>query len=1045
MVRRLATALTSIALVTVGATAVMADEGPPPPDRSLSAQLENLRLDDPIKASRADVHGKLDPALRDASGKQLVSIQLSEDPVAVLAATGSTTAEQDAQQDRVERQQKDILGLLDEKVGSVGQIASVSTALNAVMVEVDAAVLADLADDERVLSIARVMDYEMALNETVPHIGADVVQNAGFDGDGIKVAVLDSGIDYTHTKLGGPGTLEAYEAAYGADADDPRNTQRDGLFPTDKVVEGFDFIGEAWAGGDPPSVLNPNPDPIDFEGHGTHVADIIGGLNGVAPGVDLYAGKVCASYDSACSGVALMQAMDWVLDPHGTGNPDPVDIVNMSLGAPYGQHFDNQLSQAVENVSNLGVLVVAASGNSSDKPFVTGTPAAAPSVLAVAQTHVPSDILPVMEVVSPDSIAGDYGAIFQPWSTPLEDVVEGPLQYADGAGGNLLGCEPFEPGSLEGKIVLVDRGVCNFSLKISHISQAGGLAGIIGLVTPEAPFTGADGGDRPIDIPGFMIGPDENAMLKNSVNDGVVIRFDPGRGAPLVNHVVGSSSRGPSMLANIVKPEIAAPGASISAIAGTGAEEGPFGGTSGAAPMVAGSAALLMQAHPERDAMQIKSVLMNTAETEIQNAPDLLGGGLAPIARIGGGEVRVDQALNAGAMAWVPEQRSSALSFGFHEITDRRVTMTETVEVTNVSDRRVTYTIASSFRFEDDAANGAVKVTAPRRVSVAAGSSRNVRVQVEIDGTKLRDWELNSGGLGADGDAITTMEYDGYLSFTEAGQPQNDIHVPWHVLPRKAGDVRDFGLRDGARLINTGVGDTLVETYSLIASSDRLEPGGPGEESPTPDFRHIGVATFPVPAGFCSEDESFVMTFAVNTWERQTHANAPASFEFWLDTDQDGEDDYVVLTRDVSFSGLSDGRNATFVFNLATSEAEAFFLTDHDTNSANTVLPFCGEQIGMNAADAGDPMDVTAFATDFYFGGPGDEVGDMTIAPFGERFVGVFGDGSVGSTTVPGRSKASLEAVETGSDTNTTETGLLLLYRGGAPGRNEAADLVLDD
>ncbi len=916
-----------------------------------------------------------------------------------------------------------------------------SGALNAIMVEADADALAELAEDDRVVSIAKVFDYEMDLDETVPHIGADTVQDAGYDGRGIRVAVLDSGIDYTHANLGGAGTTEAYESAYGTDPDDARSAQRDGLFPTGKVVEGYDFVGEQWVGGDPASTLDPNPDPIDYGGHGTHVADIIGGASGVAPGAELYAAKVCASQDSACSGIALMQAMDWVLDPDGTGEADPVDIVNMSLGANYGQHFDNQLSQAVENISRLDVLVVASAGNASDKPFVSGTPAAAPSALSVAQTHVPSDVLAVLEVVRPDAIAGEYGAVFQPWSAPLDTVIEGPLQYGDGAGGNLLGCEPFEPGSLDGLVVLVDRGDCNFSAKISHVSQAGGLAGIIGLVTPEAPFTGGDGGERPIDVPGFMVGFDENTSLKEHVDDGVTVRFDPEQGVPLVGHMVGSSSRGPTMLTNIIKPEIGAPGASVSAIAGGGTEVGPFGGTSGAAPMVSGSAALLMQAQPERDSMQIKASLMNTGETEIQNAPELLGGGLAPIARIGGGEVRVDRALNAEATAWVPEQNSAALSFGFHEVHRRMTTLTGKVQVTNVSDRRISYDITPSFRFSDDEADGAVSVTAPAQVTVPAGKSRNVTVTVQIDGTALRDWDLDSGGLGADGEAITALEYDGYLTFSEAGHEHNTLNVPWHVLPRQAGDVRETKIRDAYRLTNTGVGDAPVEAYSLVATSEPLERGGPGEENPTPDFRYIGVATSPAPEGFCSDEESFVMTLAVNTWERQTHANAPASFEFWLDTDQDGTDDYVVVNRDLSFSALDDGRNATFAVDLATGDAEAWFLTDHDTNSANTVLPFCGEQIGLDAADAGDPMDVTAVATDFYFEGQGDQVDGFTIAPFGERFAGVFSDGTAGFGTVPARGQETLEYSDAGAGPNSTETGLLLLYREGAPELGEASVL----
>ena len=628
----------------------------------------------------------------------------------------------------------------------------------------------------------------------------------------------------------------------GTSPEDPRNTTTDGLFPTERVVGGFDFVGEFWVGGDESPPLAPDPDPIDGEGHGTHVAHIAGGNNGVAPGVDLYAVKVCATQSTACSGVALLQAMDWVLDPDGNGDTrDRVDIVNMSLGSLYGQAFDDDLSLAVENASRAGILTVAAAGNGADKPYVLDTPGATPSALAVAQTNMPSAVLPVLQVLTPADIAGDYTAVFQPWSVAPTEPIEGPLQYGDGAGGNLLGCEPFPAGSLTGLIVLVDRGECNFTLKISNISQGGGLAGIIGLVAPGEPFAGADGGDRPIDIPGYMVSQDTSETFKSGLDEGVTILIDPAVGIPLVGTMVGSSSRGPAMRSIVAKPEIGAPGESVSAIAGTGSEEGPFGGTSGATPMVTGSAALLLDAFPHRTPMDLKNSLVNTAETEIFNGPTELGAGLAPIARIGGGEVRVDRAIEAAGAAWDADTRG-ALSFGLADVTSTK-TITRQVLVRNFSDSATTYAVTPQFRFDNDAASAAVSVSAPGSVTVPARDQTLFDVTITIDGSALADWSADSGAGGADSGPITDLEYDGYLVMESS---KGSLHLPWHVLPRKSGDVAVQKVGPDYSLTNNGVGTQTVEAYSLIASSEDLPEGGRGENSPTPDFRYLGYSTFPV-------------------------------------------------------------------------------------------------------------------------------------------------------------------------------------------------------
>jgi subtilisin family serine protease len=982
--------------------------------------------------------GVLDSSLIGAQGPNKVIIQLSADSGAVAFEKGKDEAK--AKQAALAQQNAFLSSVLavDPNARLWGQVQLV---LNAIFVEVDGSALSVLAQDPRVVRIAPIGTYELDLMETVPYIGASAVQDMGFTGKGIKVAVLDSGIDYTHVAFGGSGNIADFEA------NDPTIIEP-GTFPTAKVVGGYDFVGEEWPNGP----LAPDPDPLDKgtgAGHGTHVAHIIGGVGGVAPGVSLYAVKVCSSVSTSCAGISLIEGMEFAADPNGDGKvKDRVDLINMSLGSDYGQPFDDDLSQAVNNATKFGILTVVSAGNGSDKPYVTGTPAAAATALSVAQTAVPSAFLPLMEVTAPASIAGQYPATFQPWSAPLVSAVEAPLQYGDGASGNLDGCAAFAPGSLAGKIVLVDRGACNFTLKIKNVGDAGGLIGIIGLIAPGEPFEGGDGGDRPITIPGYMISQSLSNMLKGGLPS-TTVRFDPAVGIPLIQSMVGSSSRGPQdESTTLIKPEIGAPGASVSAIYGTGTGEGPFGGTSGAAPMVTGSAALLLEGFggtkttgggaPSGVAighnltpLEVKALLMNNAETDIIN--NALTGELAPITRIGGGEVRVDRAITAPVVAWDQDVPTGALGFGFVDVADGVVTLKKTVVVQNLDNQTHVYDVTPTFRFADDEANGAVTLSAPAQVVVKPGLGRYTYfdVTLTIDGSLLRANYMNSGSNGANPTVLTLNEYDGYLLLDDGEHP---IHLAWHVLPRKDARV----VPDTTTVVpgsypqvigldNTGVGTAQNDAYALLATSPNIPEGAAGAQSPTPDIRAVGINTFPVPAGYCSANPSFLWAFAINTWERQQHL-LPVRHYVMLDTNQDGEDDYYVFNGDASgLNTLSDGRQLTYANNLSTNAVSAYFYAEHSMNTGNTILYICAEQVGLTGTDMlATNVNMSVYTEDWYYGGPGDLVGGLTVTPLGERFYGVPNDVAGNSYDPTGLSIYDFGLFPG----NTPELGLMLITNG---------------
>ncbi|NND81713.1 MAG: S8 family serine peptidase [Gammaproteobacteria bacterium] len=1029
-------ALTLLLGASVSLPAVSSDRLSMRQSAELPASISAMRLAEPhsIQLDMAEI----DPALLGVSGVQDVLVTFRAAPVATFF--DKSKAGRKLHKQKLEKAQKDFIKRTKQKAPKAKELANSQILINGVFMQVDAADIRKIAADPEVRRVTRVLDYELDLSETVPYIGSTAVQAGGIDGSGVTVAVLDSGIDYYHANLGGSGDPADFAA------DDPTVVEP-GTFPTAKVVGGFDFVGSAWPGTTTPEPEMPDADPLDdgpAGGHGTHVADIIGGAGGVAPGADLYAVKVCSSISSSCSGIALINGMNFAVDPDGDGDPsDAVDIINMSLGSSYGQPFDDDLSAAVEAATALGTLTVASAGNSGDKPYANGTPSSTPSALSVAQTQVPSAELPFINVGGVD-----YSGVFQPWSVTPAGVVSGNTQYGDGAGGNLNGCAPFAAGSLAGLVVLVDRGACNFTLKIKNVGDAGGVAGIIGLVAPGAPFSGGNGGDAPITIPGYMISQADSNAIKGQVP--ALASIDPDNALQLVGSMVGSSARGPGHEAsNHIKPEIGAPGASVSAVAGTGTGEGPFGGTSGASPMVAGSAALLLEAQPGLLPHETKARLMNTGEIAIDTDPF---SGLAPITRIGGGEVRVDRALAAPATAWDDDSGQGALSFGFLDVHKDKQKLRKKVRIRNYSDSDITYNITPSFRFGDDAESGAVEVEVkPSTVKVKAGKDKKVNVEMTINGELLGGNFMNSGSQGANPVALTLNEFDGYLHFD--GDDESSIHMAWHVLPRQAAKVKAPKKFEAEatepeappsaiiELENKGVGMAQNDAYALIAVSPDQDEGGFGDQAPTPDIRAVGVNTFPVPAGFCSASDSFVWAFAINTHERQEHL-LPVTHQVWLDTDLDGFDDYVLLNRDLSgFGSISDGRQVTYAFDLATGLAPAFFFTEHATNTGNSVFLICGEQVGLSGGDMlATNVGVDVIAQDFYYGGPGDIIEDLVVTPLGERHLGLPDD-------IPGNSIGGMTILDFGDfPGNTPELGVLLFTngdrgtgaRGGATEKTEA-------
>ncbi len=1014
-------------------TGLAADQNPPPaPVLPAAPQAPRTAL------------AKIHPNLLFAQGPVQVVIRLVDPPLAVAVGKGAkqtgpklTRAAQRAHVQRLTGRQQAVVNTLNRHGGTVQ--ARLTRALNAVCATVDARALPQLAMLNVVASIGPVADYELDLSTSVPYIGAATLHSLGLDGTGVRVAVLDSGIDYTHKNLGGPGTPAAYAAAYA----DP-NAIEPGTFPTAKVVGGYDFVGETW----PSNALAPDPDPIDAAGHGTHVADIIAGASldgthkGVAPGATLYAFKVCSAVASSCSGVAILQALDAALDPNSDNDTsDAVDVVNLSLGASYGQIQDDSAA-AVQNVVDFGVVVVASAGNSGDKPYVVGSPSIAPGAISVAQTQMPTAFAVALQVTpaeQPTQVI--YNTAGVDWA-PITSTVSGEVAYAG------LACSPLTPGSLTGKIALIDRGTCAVSLKVDAAADAGAVGVIIANnVSGDPPSFSFGGGDTM--VPTLIITKADGDALKTLLAAGAVTAtMDPAVGTSLAGSMASTSSRGPSFSLQTIKPEIGAPGASLSAEVGTGDGQTAFSGTSGAAPMIAGAAALLLDAQPGQTPQEVKARLMNTAETAVQINPVTLPGVPAPITRIGAGEVRVDRAAATTTLAYDRDTGAPSLSFGYRPVIKAGAAgnrFRRTLEIKNLSAQSCTYQLGATYRYADDQADGAVSLNfSPAGVTVPAGGTRTVQVTLTVDGTKLPDWNLNGGAEGGNGERLRRLEVDGYVTLTcDASVVAT---VPWHILPRKAADVKPVGLalnlsgtpgaETGTLQLKNTLGSTsgTTELFELLGTDpvDHPLPVPPGGNQALVDLKSFGARAVTFGA-------TQTVQFALATYGEPAHPNYPAQLEVEIFTDADANgtfEHYIVFnTENIGFA--QSGQNVVLIYNVDTdSLASTGFFADADLNSG--VVVFTVPLAALGLSDYGVPMALFAYAADNYFTGmytdyiadPGDA--PMWYTPGVPRF---FPTGAVAVPAGPGTTAVTINHYGPGDAWSPSVDGLLLFHRNALPKR----------
>jgi subtilisin family serine protease len=518
--------------------------------------------------------------------------------------------------------------------------------------------------------------------------GADVAQSTlGLSGRGVKVAVIDSGIDYNHPDLGG---------CFGRGC---------------RVEKGFDLVGDAF-NADPASpaynpVPVPDPDPDDCGGHGTHVSGIIGasgGLTGVAPRVKFHAYRVFGCQGSTTSDV-LLDAMELAFD-------NRADVVNMSIGAAL-QWPEYPTARAADRLARRGVVVVASIGN--DGPlglYAASAPGVGKNVIGVASFDNSHANLNAF-TISPDGARVGYIAATGAPPPPL--VGSFPMARTGTTASAADACAPLLPGSLIGRVALIRRGTCAFSVKAANAQDAG-AAGVVlynnaaGFITPTVV------GAVPITIPVVLVSAASGFLIDGRIATGPVtltwtdgLTSEPQFSGGLISNF--SSYGLPADLS--FKPDLGAPGGMIRSTLPL--EQGAYGslsGTSMSSPHVAGAVALLLEARPRLSPDEVQQRLQNTARPTLWWANPALGF-LDNVHRQGAGMLSVDDAVLADVTVW-----PSSLALG--EIESGTVTRRLRISMSDIHEWRKRHGRVRRHHHDDDET---VTYTIGHEVALATGAN----------------------------------------------------------------------------------------------------------------------------------------------------------------------------------------------------------------------------------------------------------------------------------------------------------------------------------
>lgn len=952
---------------------------------------------------RSPIQGPIDPQILpaglDDSRTITVMLELRGDPVAVVesrAPNRELSREQRAAiRNELKARQDAIKAEISNRGGRV--LSQLQFAYNGIKVHIARRDAAGLADLPNVVAVRGLQLHSIENASSVPYIGVPqgVWEDLGYTGAAIKVAVIDTGIDYTHANFGGPGTVEAFEVA---DASDTTlgDAGDAGIFGPDgasKVKGGFDFVGDDYDAaadpGDPALIPHPDPDPLDCNGHGSHVAGSAAGFGvladgttyagpydstthdndfnvgpGVAPQADLYALRVFGCLGSTD---VTVDAIEWAVE-------NEMDVINMSLGSPFGRR-DDPSAVASTNAAAAGVIVVASAGNSGAAPYIAGSPGNGTGAISTAAVdsvvEFPGVVLNLSTGTSVTALSANGVA---PADGTVYNVVV--LQNDPATTENeALGCSvaaftkagittaPDAPPTL----AVTVRGTCARVARAVFGQQAG--ADAVAMINTDAgypPFEGPITGNPDtgesfeVTIPFLgvrgVLGPAATADGDNLVaaNGGTATTSSTLIPNPGFRGFATFSSNGPTNGDSFLKPDIAAPGVSIASTGvGTGFKAAIISGTSMASPHVAGVAALVRQAHPDWTVEEIKAAITNSGSPgglpgyRVTRA----GSGLVtPAAAVGNSIVALGDLVPADPATGTAAFHNSNLSFGFAEL-GSNYSQARTITVRNHGATAVTLTPTAV----------ASAQSRPATVSFGAAS-----VNVPAGGEATLGVTLNVPAASA-GSASAFREVSGNVELAGGGVT---LRVPYLLVPRPlsqlasslSGQLNPNGERRTVTTTNVGgmvTGSADFYQWGLSDGNDVNEAvlGGAGY-----DLRAVGVQAFPWDAS------NQLLVFAINTHDRWSTA-AVNEYDVLINTDDDAAAEYAVIGVDVGAitTGSFNGQVGAFVFNLATGTAAIDFNASAATDGSTLLLPVLSSRLGLTAADGNFEYEAVSFSLE----GPG--------------------------------------------------------------------------